>query len=100
MINAADQDKLGVASALVIIMRLLGMTISVSALTAFASQRLALLANAELGANVVDPYAAIDVYARLTVQVLGRDRLARRDHLRRRVDPGAAAASGKLPAKR
>ncbi len=70
VINAADQDKLGVASALVIIMRLLGMTISVSALTAFASQRLALLAAAELGATVVDPMAAIDVYARLTVQVL------------------------------
>ncbi len=71
VINAADQDKLGVASALVIIMRLLGMTIGVSALTAFASQRLATLATAVLGANVVDPYAAIDVYAKLTVQVLG-----------------------------
>jgi len=70
VINAADQDKLGVASALVIIMRLLGMTISVSVLTAFASQRLALLASAELGSTVVDPYAAIDVYARLTVKVL------------------------------
>jgi MFS family permease len=70
VINAADQDKLGVASALVIIMRLLGMTISVSVLTAFASQRLALLASAELGGTVVDPYAAIDVYARLTVKVL------------------------------
>ncbi|MBI1256205.1 MAG: MFS transporter [Chloroflexi bacterium] len=70
VINTADQDKLGVASALVIIMRLLGMTISVSVLTAFASQRLALLAAAELGTTVVDPYAAIDVYARLTVKVL------------------------------
>ena len=70
VINTADQDKLGVASALVIIMRLLGMTISVSVLTAFASQRLALLASAELGTTVVDPYAAIDVYARLTVKVL------------------------------
>ena len=70
VINTADQDKLGVASALVIIMRLLGMTISVSVLTAFASQRLALLAAAELGGTVVDPYAAIDVYARLTVTVL------------------------------
>ncbi|MCC6804971.1 MAG: MFS transporter [Anaerolineae bacterium] len=70
VINAADQDKLGAASALVIIMRLLGMTISVSLLTAFASQRLALLAAAELGQQVIDPMAAIDVYARLTVQVL------------------------------
>ena len=70
VINAADQDKLGASSALVIIMRLLGMTLSVSILTAFASQRLALLAAAALGNNVVDPMAAIDVYAKLTVQVL------------------------------
>ncbi len=70
VINAADQDKLGVASALVIIMRLLGMTISVAALTAFASQRLVTLAAAELGPNMTDPYAAIDVYAKLTVKVL------------------------------
>jgi MFS family permease len=70
VINAADKDKLGVASALVIIMRLLGMTISISALTAFASQRLASLAAVELGQQTVDPFAALDVYARLTVQVL------------------------------
>lgn len=70
VINAADQDKLGAASALVIIMRLLGMTISVSLLTAFASQRLGMLAAAELGQQVIDPMAAIDVYSRLTVQVL------------------------------
>lgn len=70
VINAADHDKLGSASALVIIMRLLGMTISVTALTAFASQRLGMLASAELGQNTVDPLAALDVYSRLTVQVL------------------------------
>ena len=70
VINSADSDKLGAASALVIIMRLLGMTISVTGLTAFASQRLAILAAAELGQNVVDPMAAVDVYSRLTVQVL------------------------------
>lgn len=72
VINNADEDKLGVASALVIVMRLLGMTIGVSALTAFASQRLGFLATAELGASAaqIDPLAAIDVYARLTVTVL------------------------------
>jgi len=71
VINNADEDKLGVASALVIIMRLLGMTIGISALTAFASQRLASLATAELGANAgADPFAALDVYSRLTVFVL------------------------------
>ena len=70
VINAADSDRLGSASALVIIMRLLGMTIGIALLTAIASSRLAALASAELGQTVVDPYAAIDVYSRLTVQVL------------------------------
>lgn len=70
VINAADHDKLGSASALVIIMRLLGMTLSVTALTAFASQRLGTLASAQLGQSAADPTAAIEVYSRLTVQVL------------------------------
>ncbi len=76
VLNAADADRLGTFSALVIIMRLLGMTISVSLMTALASQRLATLASAALGDPSVDPYAAIDVYSRLTVQVLGEISLA------------------------
>jgi len=48
----------------------IGLGLTFSILTAFASQRLALLASAALGSTVVDPYAAIDVYAKLTVQVL------------------------------
>lgn len=70
VINAADRDKLGAASALVIIMRLLGMTLGVSLLTAFSSQRLALLAASALGQQSADPFAALDTYSRLTVQVL------------------------------
>lgn len=70
VIDAADHDKLGAASALVIIMRLLGMTISVSLLTALASQRLSYLAFQALGAQSGDPFAAYDVYLRLTIQVL------------------------------
>lgn len=70
VINAADRDRLGTASALVIIMRLLGMTLGVSLLTALASARLAYLAGLELGPAVIDPMQAVDVYARLTVQVL------------------------------
>ncbi|MFN8449937.1 MAG: MFS transporter [Anaerolineae bacterium] len=89
VINAADRDKLGAASALVIIMRLLGMTISVSLLTAFASQQLALLAAAELGQQVIDPMAAIDVYAADRAGV-DRDESVRRGDLRDRLDPGAA----------
>ncbi|MDX2162365.1 MAG: MFS transporter [bacterium] len=76
VINAADSDKLGAASALVIIMRLLGMTVGIALLTAFASQRLAGLAAAELGAAAADPFAAIDVYVRLTIQVLSEMGLA------------------------
>lgn len=70
VINAADASHLGVASALVIILRLVGMTLSVSILTTIASQRLAFLAARDIGANVADAAAAIDTYARLTVQVL------------------------------
>lgn len=71
VINAADADRLGTASALVIIMRLLGMTLSVSLLTALASARLGYLAGLELGGQATfDAVAAINVYSRLTVQVL------------------------------
>lgn len=70
VINSADAGNLGTASAIVIIMRLLGMTVSISILTAFASQRLGYLAGVELGAAANDPLAALTVYARLTVQVL------------------------------
>ncbi|MFQ3567843.1 MAG: MFS transporter [Aggregatilineales bacterium] len=70
MLNAADSDKLGAASALVIIMRMLGMTVGVALLTALASSRLTQLAAAELGQAALDPFAAIETYMRLTVQVL------------------------------
>jgi MFS family permease len=76
VIDTADQDKLGTASALVIIMRLLGMTISIASLTSTASARLSYLASLELGPNLVDAYQAIDVYSRLTVQVLSEMGLA------------------------
>lgn len=70
VINSADSDKLGSASALVIIMRLLGMTIGIALLTAFASQRLGSLLDSELGSAASDPFAALPVIAGLTVQVL------------------------------
>lgn len=70
VLNAAESDRLGSFSALVIIMRLLGMTLSVSLLTALASQRLFALASTALGAQASDPFAALEVYSRLTVQVL------------------------------
>ncbi len=70
VINSTDADKLGVASALVIILRLVGMTLGVSLLTAFASQRLSYLASVELGTNVADAMNNVSLYARLTVRVL------------------------------
>ncbi len=76
VINSADADSLGSASALVIIMRLLGMTIGISLLTAFASQRLTYLAGIELGTAAGDPMAALETYARLTVRVLSEMGLA------------------------
>ncbi len=70
VINAADEDHRGIASALVIILRLIGMTIAVSALTTLALQRVSIMAAAELGPTVADPHEFVDIYARITVSVL------------------------------
>ncbi len=70
VINAATDEQRGVASALVIILRLIGMTIAVSSLTTLALQRVNVLASAALGTGVSDPQLAVDVYAQMTVQVL------------------------------
>lgn len=71
VINAATDDERGAASALVIILRLIGMTISVSSLTTFALQRVTALAVGELGDVGVNVAAYADTYARITVRVLG-----------------------------
>ncbi len=70
VINAVDEDHRGVASALVIILRLIGMTISVSSLTTLSLQRVAYLASLQLGNTVVDPQVAETVYVGVTVHVL------------------------------
>ena len=70
VINAARQAERGVASALVIILRLIGMTVSVSALTTISLQRVNTLAAVELGSAAGDPSLAVETYARVTVQVL------------------------------
>lgn len=71
VINSADDDHRGVASALVIILRLVGMTVAVASLTSLALQRVSQLAAAELGTAVADPTQFVDEYSRITVQVLG-----------------------------
>jgi hypothetical protein len=44
--------------------------VAVSSLTTLSLQRVTTLASAALGPNVVDPEVFIEVYARITVQVL------------------------------
>ncbi len=70
VINAVDENHRGVASALVIILRLIGMTVAVSSLTTLSLQRVTLLAGAQFGEVVVDPTLATDIYVQVTVQVL------------------------------
>jgi MFS family permease len=70
VINAAYEHERGVASALVIILRLIGMTVSVSALTTISLNRVNALAAAALGGTAVDPTLAIETYATITVEVL------------------------------
>lgn len=70
VINAAHDDERGVASALVIVLRLVGMTLSVSTLTAIALNRVNTLAAARLG-TALDPLQLPDQYASITIEVLG-----------------------------
>jgi MFS family permease len=69
VINSAGEDERGVASALVIILRLIGMTVSVSSLTTLSLHRVEQLAILQLG-SVADPLQYADTYAHITVQVL------------------------------
>lgn len=70
VINAASDEERGVASALVLILRLIGMTISVSSLTTLSLHRVTSLAAAELGEAAVDTVQYASTYARITVEVL------------------------------
>lgn len=70
VINSASEDRRGVASALVIILRLIGMTVAISSLTAIALQRVNLLATSALAQQTADATQALNVYAQVTVQVL------------------------------
>jgi len=70
-INSAYDAERGVASALVIILRLIGMTLSVSSLSSIMFYRvnaLAAAASADIG---IDPTALIDAYSAAAIQVLG-----------------------------
>ena len=74
VINSADEDNRGVASALVIILRLIGMTIAVASLTNFALHRINGLAAVELGGTLQSSdqtMGFINAYAGIAVRVLG-----------------------------
>lgn len=71
VINAAGEEEHGAASALVLVLRLIGMTVSISSLTTFALNRVNALAVDSLGAEAalnLSQYA--NEYATITVQVL------------------------------
>ena len=74
VINAADSRDRGIASALVLVLRLVGMTISVSALTTYSIREVNRLAELALGANAAtaDPFLYAEVYANIAVDVLAK----------------------------
>jgi MFS family permease len=69
IINSAYDEERGVASALVIILRLIGMTISVSTLSTFGLYRVTMIAGAAPAS--LDANAMLNVYADATLTVLG-----------------------------
>lgn len=70
VINAASSDERGVASALVLILRLIGMTVSVSSLTTFSLNRVTTIASERLGESAVNAAFYVGEYAEITVEVL------------------------------
>jgi MFS family permease len=74
VINTAPEDQHGVASALVIILRLIGMTIATSSLTTLALSRINALSVTSINVDISAAGGAeafIAAYAGVTVQVLG-----------------------------
>jgi MFS family permease len=74
VINAADDRDRGIASALVLVLRLVGMTISVSALTTYSIREVNRLAELALGADAAaaDPFLYAETYANIAVDVLAQ----------------------------
>ena len=70
IINNAADDERGVASALVIILRLIGMTVSVSTLSTFGLYRVNALVSAAQSSGAFDPSTLTNVYVSATLRVL------------------------------
>jgi MFS family permease len=76
IINSAYDEERGVASALVIILRLIGMTLSISSLSSIMFYRVTALAtdfarSQSSDTGDFDPNIVLDAYAQATVQVVG-----------------------------
>jgi MFS family permease len=72
IINSAYDEERGVASALVIILRLIGMTVSISTLSSIMFYRVnALAAVGSVGMDTIDPNALLLIYTDSALQVLG-----------------------------
>jgi hypothetical protein len=72
IINSAYDDERGVASALVIILRLIGMTVSISTLSSVMLYRVnTLAATASSGMETIDPNALLLIYTDSALKVLG-----------------------------
>ncbi|MEL6270265.1 MAG: MFS transporter [Chloroflexota bacterium] len=73
VINAADDRDRGIASAMVLVLRLVGMTVSVSALTTYSLGEVNRLADAALGPEAAaDIYTYAATYAEIAVTVLAQ----------------------------
>ncbi|MEM6281024.1 MAG: MFS transporter [Chloroflexota bacterium] len=73
VINAADDRDRGIASALVLVLRLVGMTVSVSALTTYSLGEVNRIADATLGPEAAaDIFAYAATYAEIAVTVLAQ----------------------------
>lgn len=74
VINAADQRDRGIASAMVLVLRLVGMTLSVSALTTYSLRQVNILVEQRLGTGAIgaDPFLYAATYAEIAVDVLAQ----------------------------
>jgi len=70
IINTASDDERGVASALVIILRLIGMTVSVSTLSSFGLYRVNAIVSAAQQSATFDANSMINIYTQATLTVL------------------------------
>ncbi len=70
IINSADDEERGVASALVIILRLMGMTVSVSTLSTFGLYRVNSIVAAAQQSATFDANSMINIYTQATLTVL------------------------------